>query len=143
MILNNLTNRGATPALIATLTFTETRHRTIADNVANWNMPGYKAKHLDTKGFQQALRSALEEKGSDFRKVLDVQSDQVRTNVGGHLEVTPSKSPNRNILFHDGTNTSIEALMTDLADNAMVYEATNTLLRGYFDGMRKAIRGTI
>lgn len=143
MILDNLTNRGATPALIATSTFSETRLRTLSENIANWNVPGYKAKQLDTKGFQQALRKALDDKGSDFKKVLNVRNDQVQTNAGGHLDVKPSEFPSENVLFHDGTNASIENMMTDLADNGMVYEAANTLLRGYFDGMRKAIRGTI
>ncbi len=143
MILDNLTNRGATPALVATLSFAETRHRLIAENVANWHVPGYKAKQLDTDGFQSALRKALDEKGSDFKRTLDVRNDQVQTTANGNLNIKPSDMPSENILFHDGTNASIEQLMTDLADTAMVYEASNTILRGYFEGLRKAIRGTV
>lgn len=142
MYLENLTNRGAAPALLNTLTFTEARHRMIAANVANWQTPGYKAKQLDVKSFQAALRRALDEKGGDAEKAFVVAStSQFGTETSGHLRVTPTERPVGNLLFHDGTNVSIDQLMTDLADNAMVHQAAATLLKGYFDGMRKAIRG--
>jgi len=144
MLLENLTNRGATPALINTLVFTEARHRMIAENVANWQTPGFKAKQLDPKAFQRALRTALDEKGGDADKPFVMSATkQFGTVSGGRLRVTPSESPVDNVLFHDGTNASIESLMTDLADNAMVHQAANTILKGYFDGMRKAIRGRL
>lgn len=144
MYLENLTNRGATPALINTLTFAEARHRMIAENVANWQTPGYKAKRLDAKAFQRALRKAFDEKGGAVEKPFVIQSTrQFGTEKDGHLRVTPTNVPVRNVLFHDGTNVSIDRLMADLADNAMVHQAAATLLKGYFNGLRKAIRGRV
>jgi flagellar basal body rod protein FlgB len=32
-------------------------------------------------------------------------------------------------------------MMSEMADNAMVHEAATTILQGYFEGVRKAIRG--
>ena len=49
MFLENLTNRGAMPALEATLAYAESRHRMLAENVANWQTPGYKARQLDAR----------------------------------------------------------------------------------------------
>ncbi|MCH7525862.1 MAG: hypothetical protein IID39_00360 [Planctomycetes bacterium] len=142
MLLANLTNRGATPALLNTLAFTQARHKMIAENVANWHTPGYKTKQLDPKAFQQALRRALDAKGSDPNKPFVVRNTrQFGTAKGGYLRVTPSEKPVDNVLFHDRTNASIERMMTNLADNAMVHEAAITLLKGNFDGLRKAIRG--
>ena len=142
MLLANLTNRGATPALLNTLAFTQARHKMIAENVANWHTPGYKTKQLDPKAFQQALRRALDAKGSDPNKPFVVRNTrQFGTAKGGYLRVTPSEKPVDNVLFHDRTNASIERMMTNLADNAMVHEAATTLLKGNFDGLRKAIRG--
>ncbi len=142
MLLANLTNRGATPALLNTLAFTQARHKMIAENVANWHTPGYKTKQLDPKPFQQALRRALDAKGGDPNKPFVVRNTrQFGTAKGGYLRVTPSEKPVDNVLFHDRTNASIERMMTDLADNAMVHEAAITLLKGNFDGLRKAIRG--
>ena len=33
--------------------------------------------------------------------------------------------------------------MADLAETGMVHEMAASLLRGYFDGIRKAIRGSV
>jgi flagellar basal body rod protein FlgB len=38
---------------------------------------------------------------------------------------------------------SIEEQMADLAENAMMHETVTTLLRGRFDGLRKAIAGRL
>ena len=142
MFISSLTERGSMPALIHLLSYTEQRHRMIAENVANWHTPGYKTKQLDPKAFQQALRRALDAKGSDPNKPFVVRNTrQFGTAKGGYLRVTPSEKPVDNVLFHDRTNASIERMMTNLADNAMVHEAATTLLKGNFDGLRKAIRG--
>ena len=144
MFLANLTNRGATPALVNTLVFTEARHRMIAENVANWQTPGYKTKQLDVRAFQKELRHALDRKGSDPNKRFTMaSSSQFGTRRDGRLRVSPTDMPVQNVLFHDGTNASIERMMTDLADNAMVHQATSTILKGYYDGLRKAIRGRL
>jgi len=144
MLLTNLTNRGATPALVNMLVYTQARHRMIAENVANWQTPGYKTQQLDVQTFQKALRAALDRKGSDPNKPFVVEStEQFGTEPDGRLRVSPSDTPVQNVLFHDGTNASIERLMSDLADNAMVHEAATTLLKGNYDGLRKAIRGTL
>ncbi len=144
MILNNLTNRGATPVLVNTLAFAEARHRMLAQNIANWHTPGYKTKQLDVGAFQKALRGALEKKGPDPSKpfVLD-GTRQFRTGSGGRLEVSPTTEPGQNLLFHDRTNASIERMMSDLAQNGMTYQAASTILSGYYNGLRKAIRGTV
>ena len=142
MYLANITNRGAVPALINTLAFTEARHRMLAENIANWQTPGYKAKDLDVPAFQAALREALDEKGRDAGKPFVVRNTpQFGTESDGRLRVSPTDAPPGNVLFHDGTNASIDRMMTDLADNAMVHQAATQLLKGYFDAVRKAIRG--
>lgn len=144
MFLADLTNRGATPALIAGLSFLEARHKMIAENVANWQTPGYRTKHLDVGAFQKALGAALHEKGSNAHKRLLLRStDQFESRADGRLTVTPTEWPGGQIQFHDGTNSSIEQEMADLADNAMAYQAVSTLLKGKFDGIRQAIRGTV
>ncbi len=144
MLLENVTNRGAMPALIQTLSYTEARHQMIAENVANWQTPGYKAKQLDERAFQKALRAALNEKGSDPSKRLVVSGhEQFETMEDGGLRVTPTDHPTDQPLFHDGTNASIDRMMSDLADNAMVHQAATTLLKGRFDSLQKAIRGSV
>ena len=142
MFIANITERGATPALVKTLAFNRARFTMIAENVANLETPGYRAKQLDTKAFQAALCQALERRAGDPGKPFVVTSGrEVSTDPHGFLEVTPSDKPVENILFHDGTNLSIERQMAALAETEMMHQIATTLLRGRFAGLQKAIRG--
>ena len=144
MVLSSLVERGAAPALVKTLAFNEARLGVIADNVANIHTPGYRAQQLDRTSFQRALREALDARGSDWRAPFDVEvRGQVQTDDAGMLEITPATEPVENILFHDGTNLSLERQMSDLAETGMMQEFASTILKGYYDGVRKAIRGTV
>lgn len=144
MLLSNLTNRGATPALIKTLAYNEARLKMISQNVANIHTPYYRTKQLDASAFKNALREAFKNKGSDPNKPFVVESgDEVRTGPSGLLKVTPGDQPVENALFHDGTNQSIEQQMADLAETGMMHDLATVLLRGSFEGLRKAIRGRV
>ncbi len=143
MFFENLLNHGSIPALATTLSFTEARHNMIAENIANLGTPDYKSKQLDTQMFQQALGEALDRRAEDPRKPFVLKERQFQTGPGGTLKVTPSLRPPDNLLFHDGTNASLEREMADLAENAMTHQMTSTLLRDKFYGLRKAIRGRV
>ncbi len=144
MYLSSLTDRGATPALVKTLVYNQARLKMIAENVANIHTPGYRAKQLDVKAFQRALREALDARGSDLSRPLMVRVDgEVKTDRFGRLGVTPRERPVENALFHDGTNLSIDRQMADLAETGMMHELVANLLRGNFESLRKAIRGTV
>ncbi len=143
MFISNITDRGATPALVKTMAFNEARLKMIAENIANAETPGYRTKQLDARAFQAALRDALEARGSDPNKPFVVQAgDEVTTDQQGFLKVTPTDKPVENILFHDGTNMSIERQMAALAETGMTHELMTSLLRDRFEGLRKAIRGS-
>lgn len=144
MFLANVTDRGATPALVKTLAFNEARLGVIAANIANSQTPGYRTKRLDAGRFQQALRDALDARGKDPDKPFVIQGGRdLRTDAQGFLQVTPNEQPVENILFHDGTNMSLERQMADLAETRMSHEVATALLSGRFAGLRKAIRGTV
>jgi flagellar basal-body rod protein FlgB len=144
MFISNVTDRGATPALIKTLAFNEARLNMIAENIANLNTPGYRTRRLDAGAFQRSLREALDARGDDPNKPFVIGgSREVRTDANGFLGVTPSEHPVENILFHDGTNMSLERQMADLAETGMAHRLATAMLDGRFDGIRKAIRGAI
>ncbi|GMU36560.1 MAG: hypothetical protein KJ057_11085 [Phycisphaerae bacterium] len=144
MFISTLTQRGSTPALEATLKFQHERLKVVAENVANFGTPGYRARQLDAKGFQRALRTALTERGSDPRNPLRIDAGrEARSGADGRLIVTPSDGPVENVLFHDGTNASLERQMSELAQAALTHRVASELLRNKFDGLRKAIRGTM
>lgn len=130
--------------MVKMLAFNESRLRMLAENVANIHTPGYRAKQLDTKAFQRSLREALNARARDPKRPFVVQSGQeVQTDEQGYLRIRPSQKPVENVLFHDGTNLSIEREMADLAETGMTHDLFTTLLRGRFNGLRKAIRGTL
>jgi len=142
MFLSGLANRGAAPALVSTLAFNEARLNVISENLANSETPGYRTKRLDAAGFQRALRDALDTRGTDPNKPFVVDGGRdVRTAADGTLHVAPAEEPPENILFHDGTNMSVERQMAALAETRMMHELAVSLLNGYFEGLRTAIRG--
>ncbi len=144
MFISNVMDRGATPALVKTLAYNEARLRMIAENVANSETPGYKTKRLDAGAFQRAIREALDERGSDPNRPFRINAGgEVETDQYGYLRVTPSLKPVENVLFHDGTNMSIERQMADLAETGLMHEVVTALLRGRVEGLRKAIRGQV
>lgn len=144
MFIENLAESGATPALVKTLAFNEARLQMIAENLANSTTPGYRTKQLDTKAFQQSLREALDRRSRAPHERFVVRSGQeVETDDRGVLQVTPSLTPAENVLFHDGTNMSIERQMADLAETGMMHDLATTLLGGKFQSLRTAIRGRV
>ncbi len=132
------------PALVKSLAFDEARLKVIAENVANAETPGYRAKQLDVAAFRSSLRDAMEARRNDPTAPLEVRAgDEVRTDAQGYLRVTASEKPVENILFHDGTNVSIERQMADLAETGLMHDLATRLLQNRTDGLRKAIRGTV
>ena len=124
------------------MAFAHARHRVIAENVANYGNPNYKTKRLDPGAFQKSLSAALKSHTNKSDPFEIPRSDQVRT-TDGRVEFVPTTDQPGNVLFQDGTNMSIERQMSDMAANAMMTEMTATLLDGYYDGLRKAIRGQV
>ena len=50
------------------------------------------------------------------------------------------ENPQRNILFHDGNNRSMEQLMSDSAKNALLHNMVVELLRKQFGAMEMALK---
>ena len=71
------------------------------------------------------------------------QGSEVQQDEQGYLKVTPSETPVQNVLFHDGTNMSLEQEMAELARIGMSHELYTSLLQGRYEGLRKAIRGSM
>lgn len=144
MFFESLINRGTLPALEALASFAEQRHRMVAENIANIDTPGYRTKHLDPGPFQKALADALDRRDGDHTKPFELRaSRQFRQRANGTLAVTPSLEPGDNVLFHDGTNARLEYDLTALAENGMAYEYATQMLKGRYDGLITAIRGTV
>jgi len=142
MIIHDLVQYGALPVLEKMAAFTEARHRVLVENIANIDTPGYRAKHLDAKAFQRALREALERRGPDRAGPLRIRGTrQFGVDSHGRLWTRPSQEPLENVLFHDGTAVRVEKQMAQLAENLLMHQAATELLRERFSELLNAIRG--
>ena len=143
MFVSDITNVGAIPILEKTLAFTEAHNRMIATNIANITTPGYRTKQLDVSAFQSALREASAKRADHGGAFQLPSSGQFRTDDVGRLHVSPSEEPAENLLFQDGTNARIERQMALLAENTMMNQVAAEQLKGYYNGLGKAIRGRV
>jgi len=144
MFFNRVVNGSSIQMLEKMAAFTQARHQVLTENIANVDTPHYAARHLDTDAFQAELRRALDASAENPDAGFKLRdTGQVRVNDEGWLEVEPATEPAENILFHDRTNIRIEEEMADLAENAMMNQLASELLRSYYDGYIKAIRGRI
>lgn len=144
MWMDSLINSGTLPVLEKVAAFTEGRHRVLAENIANIDTPGYRTKQLDPKLFQAELARAVENHRGRTGSSLGLRSTkQFHTDDQGRLNVTPTLRPSQNILFHDGTNASVEHQMTALAENTIMHQVVVELMQQRFNGLRGAISGRV
>lgn len=142
MWLDRLLSNPTTDALTLSAQFAEQRQRVLAENVANIDTPDYRSKRLDPASFQSALREALDAREPGSRTPLHLSGNaQVSTTPAGALETRPATEPAPNVLFHDGTNARLEALMSDVLGNTLEHEFALNLLRNRFESLQSAIRG--
>lgn len=151
MWIDRIVTSSVTRGIELSARFVESRHRVLAENVANIDTPGYARKRLDPEAFQASLKEAMERVDAlspaqkrTGRALLDLRGNaQFTTNFRGDIEVTPEIEPAENILFHDGTNARLETLMSEVAANALSHQFLMNQLHGRYDGVLKAIRGRI
>lgn len=118
-IASDLTTR----TLMAALRGTALQQRLVANNLANLETPGYRARHAT---FEDELRAALRAEREDHRR------DAVTT---VQARVTASAAPPR----PDGNNVDIEVEMSALAEAAARYEILTRLLDRHLEMVGVAI----
>jgi len=100
------------------------RQKTIANNIANVETPGYKRRYIS---FEEELRMVLDRKnGRDVREGLRSLAPDLRTD---------SISP----VGPDGNNVNIDAEISNLAKASLSYKAAATLLEDKIEMLRSAI----
>ncbi len=130
MFLDRLLNQGNAPLLEQTVKFASERHRLILENIANVSTPGYRQKDLSLAKFQANLRDRIEARRSGASARFDDMKFEESDQAGG-------------ILFHDGSNRSMEQLASDLSKNALMHNLAVELLKKQFTTMEMALRERI
>ena len=111
------------------------RTEVIADNMANSDTPGYKARDID---FRAAMASA----GSPDAPV------KMTTDNPGHIAIDPNTDASANLKYRtpfapalDGNTVDSQQEQSAFADNTVRYQATLTFLSARFKGLMTAITG--
>ncbi len=113
------------------LHFRVKRAEVLANNLANTDTPGFKARDMDFKSF--------------FDQQMADNLPMEKTNAQ-HLTVSAETTPG--LMYRNATQPSIDGNTVDTnietanyAKNAMDYEATFQFLNAKFRGLRNAIKG--
>jgi flagellar basal-body rod protein FlgB len=130
MFIERLLNQDDLPLMEQTIRFSAAREKLIAENVANISTPGYQQKDLSVDKFQQMLRERTQER--DDSPPGSVQFEDV---------MGEATNPAKNILFHDGSNRSVEQLMAAGAKNALLHNTMIELLRKQIGEIEMALKG--
>lgn len=124
-------NQTTIPALEQSLSFAQRRHELLAGNIANVDTPDYRARDLDVGDFQNALAESIAtvEKNAGSM-VSPVTRDDV---FSGPRDATEQ------IVYHDGSDVSLEHQVTELAKNQHLHGLAITTMRSQFSLLRAAI----
>ena len=145
-MIEGMFDYGALPVLERLVQFTGTRHKVLADDVANISTPYFKPRDLDPASFQATLQSAIDRRrGRGINPVagtLELEDTRQLRFQPGRTDVRPEPT-NTGILFHDQNNRDLERLMQHLAENTMTHNAGIDLIRNELGLLRLAISGRV
>lgn len=140
-LISDISTHGSTPVLGRLLEFAGQRHRLLSHNIANMDTPDFRPLDVSTRGFQQALARAVEDRRArtgGAHGTLPLEStDEVQVSRS-RLTLTP-RTPSGNILYHDRNNRDLERMMQDLAENTLMFRTASDLLRREHELIRTAI----
>ncbi len=145
MIFENLLNRGTLPVLQQVMSFTETRHIVLANNVSNLDTVDFKMQDLPTDEFIAALDKAINRRsGRGAGAPLEMKNTKnLSWDSQGRLKAGKIDVADNNILFHDNNNRFVEKQMTEMSKNAMLHNIASELLRGQYGKLSMAISGKV
>lgn len=123
------------------------RQQLLAANVANADVPNYKARDID---FARALQQALDSTGSTSRASSGLPSagGALSTSTAAHLPGARAAGAAAEPLYRvplqdslDGNTVELDVERAQFADNALHIEANLTFLNGQIKTMLAALQG--
>ena len=132
---NTWVSNSTLPALEQSSLFAERRHQLLAGNVANIDTPGYQTRDVSLDDFHLALKEAL-------------SAGESPTMPGSSSQTVPDamarvRDVGEQILYHDGSDVSIEEQVTEISNNQGMYNTSIALMRSQFRTLQMAIRESV
>ncbi|MDB5325708.1 MAG: flgB [Phycisphaerales bacterium] len=128
-MIDRLFNDANVPLLEKMVRFTQARERVLANDIVNLSTPNYTPQDLSQDKFQEILRHQVDT-GTTGSAGTNGETDEA-------LKATDA---NENILFHDRNNRSVEQLMSDHANNALMHNMMIELMRKQFAQIQEALK---
>jgi flagellar basal-body rod protein FlgB len=130
-MISSLFDRGPIPVLQEAVKFSEARHEVLAGNIANMDTPGYEVRDLSPEVFRERLREALAARDAGGSLGLpDHENDRELSEVAGSMKT---------ILFHDGSNDSVEQQVLEITQNQYLHNFAVAVMKSQFNLLSAAI----
>ena len=135
-MFNTLLNNSTLPALEQTALFSHQRHQLLAGNIANIDTPDYKTRDISVDDFRAQLKEAV---STPSQRTTYVPGE-------GNVPVTKQEAieqvrdVTKQILYHDGSDVSLEHQVTEIAKNQNMHNTAIALMRSQFQTLQVAIR---
>jgi flagellar basal-body rod protein FlgB len=151
-MFNAMFQSASMRSLEQTVSFAERRHAILAGNVANMDTPGYQTRDLSVESFQNSLRDAikaernLQSNTPDLRMGLfGAVEEATRPTIEEARQVAMEnvRDSMKQVVYHDGSDDSIEMQVTQIAKNQSMHTMAVTLMKSQFRQLQMAISGTV
>ena len=130
----NVVNNSSIAILEQVIQFAQSRHQVLAGNVANIDTPGYESRDLSVDNFQSALKRAIEERRSPAEPI----SPGLAVSEPGD-PLRDVKDSIKHILFHDGSDVSLEHQVAEISKNQGLHNTAIAILSSQFQLLQAAI----
>ena len=140
-MINRLFGDQTMSVLSNALRATDLEHQVIAHNLANIDTPGFKRSEVM---FQTTLAAALKAQADGSDQLQGTRTNPTHISIGD--VASPSEVQGQAIvraetsLRPDGNNVDIDAEMTRLSENTVLYQALSQLVKMKLTALRSAIR---
>jgi flagellar basal-body rod protein FlgB len=130
--------KGTIATLSRSLDLRARKHELILDNVANADTPNYKPFKMNV---EEALQSKPQEnQASDLRRTDDQHLAAQKMADDPSLDIDPDH-PDPLLFRGDQNGVDIDAEMTALAKNSLLYKASTQIVASKFKGLKKVLTG--
>ncbi len=125
--------------------FSQKRHGVLAGNIANIDTPGYKTRDLSPEKFEASLKKALTSRNErqTIRSqqqipfdLLTVGNENANQSIDDFKGVKDSM---KEILYHDGSDVSLEMQITEISKNQATHNLALNLMSAQFRQLKAAI----
>lgn len=148
-MLSSLFNSSTVPVLEQVVNFTEARHGVLAGNIANLDTPGYKTRDISPAQFQKRLKEAIEHRHQTAQSPTYASPGMTGARLAGRMPTSGSatgydgmnkvRESVKSILYHDGSNVSIEQQVAEISKNQGQHNLAVSLMTAQFRLLRAAI----